>query len=140
MDCTRVEDLLLEELDAPVAPAERSELLLQHREGCDRCRAFAALQRLLDAELADRAPVLVLDASFRRALAARLAVQQRWPEWLPDLAYVLGGAFATAATTLALPFPVSGTWWIGSALAGLGLVAHSLVGRAMCELDVPESC
>jgi anti-sigma factor RsiW len=139
MDCTRAEDLLLEELDAPVAPAERGELL-HHLEGCKRCRAFAALQRRLDAELADGAPVLLLDAGFRRTLDARLAVQQRWPEWLPELAYVVGGAFATVAAILALPFPVSGTWWIGSALAGLGLVAHSLVARAMCEMDVPGGC
>ena len=104
------------------------------------CRAFAALQRQLDAELADGAPVLPLDASFRHALDARLAVQQRWPEWSPVLAYGVGGAFATAATIFALPLPVSGTWWIGSAKAGLGLVAHSLVSRVMCEMDAPGGC
>lgn len=139
MDCTRAEDLLIERLDAPVAPADESELR-HHLEGCDRCRAFAALQRQLDAELADGAPVLLLDERFRRAVEVRLAAQRRWPDWLPDLAYVVGGAFATAATILALPLPVSGTWWIGGALAGLGLVAHSLIAQAMCAMDVPDGC
>jgi anti-sigma factor RsiW len=139
MDCTQVEDLLVAQLDAPDTPAEESELR-HHLEGCDRCRAFAALQRQIDAELADGAPVLLLDARFRRAVEARVAVQRLWPEWLPDLAYVVGGAFATAATILALPFPVSGTWWIGGALAGLGLVAHSLIGQAICAMDVPDGC
>jgi hypothetical protein len=52
----------------------------------------------------------------------------------------LGAALATAASVLVLPLPVSSTWWIGSALAGLGLLAHALVARALCELDVPEAC
>jgi hypothetical protein len=70
----------------------------------------------------------------------RLAAQQRCPEWLPELAYGVGAALATAATVLVLPFPVSSTWWIGSALAGLGLLVHSLVARALCGLDAPEGC
>ena len=139
MDCTQAQDLLLDELDAPLDPAARSGLR-RHMDGCEGCRAFAALQRQLDAELRDGAPVLALDAGFRPALDVRLAVQQRWPDWLPEIAYVVGAALATAATMLALPFPLSSTWWIGSALAGLGLLAHSLVAKAICELDVPGGC
>jgi len=139
MDCTRAQELLLDELDAPLAPAERGDLR-RHLEGCETCKAFAALQRQLDAELRDSAPVMVLEAGFRRALDVRLAAQQHWPEWLPELAYGVGAALATAATVLVLPFPVSSTWWIGSALAGLGLLVHSLVARALCELEVPEGC
>jgi anti-sigma factor RsiW len=139
MDCTRAQELLLDELDAPLAPAERGDLL-RHLEGCETCRAFAALQRQLDAELRDSAPVVVLEAGFRRALDVRLAARQHWPEWLPELAYGAGAALATAATVLVLPFPVSSTWWIGSALAGLGLFVHSLVARALCELEVPGGC
>jgi len=139
MDCTQAQDLLLDELDAPLDPAERGELR-RHLDGCEGCRAFATLQRRLDAELRDGAPVLALDAGFRPALDVRLTTEQRWPDWLPEIAYGVGAALATAATMLALPFPLSSTWWIGSALAGLGLLAHSLVAKAICELDVPGGC
>ena len=136
MDCTQAQDLLLDELDAPLDPAKRREAL-HHLDGCESCRAFAALQRRLDAELRDGVPALVLDAGFRRTLDVQLAARQPWPEWLPELAYVVGAALATAVSVLALPLPVSSTWWIGSALAGLGLLVHSLVARALCELDAP---
>ena len=136
MDCTEAQELLLDELDAPLEPAERREAL-HHLDGCEPCRAFAALQRQLDAELQVGVPVLVLDAGFRRRLDVHLAARQPWPEWLPELAYVVGAALATAASVLALPFPVSSTWWIGTALAGLGLLVHSLLARALCEPDAP---
>jgi anti-sigma factor RsiW len=139
MDCTRAQELLLDELDAPLAPAERGDLL-RHLEGCETCKAFAALQRQLDAALRDGAPVLVVEAGFRRALDVRLAAQPPWPEWLPELAYGVGAALATAATVPVLPFPASSTWWIGSVLAGLGLLVHSLVARALGELEAPEGC
>ena len=139
MDCTQARDLLLDELDAPLDPAARLEVL-HHLDDCETCRAFAALQRQLDAELRDGVPALVPDAGFRRTLDVRLAVRQPWPEWLPELAYVVGAALATAASVLALPFPVSSTWWIGSALAGFGLLVHSLVARALCGLDAPAGC
>jgi hypothetical protein len=139
MDCTEAQERLLDELDAPLEPAERRELL-SHLDDCERCRAFAALQCQLDAELRDGAPALVLDAGFRRRLGGRLAVRQPWPGWLPELAYVVGAALATAASVLALPFPVSSTWWIGGALAGLGLLVHSLVATALCGLDAPAGC
>jgi anti-sigma factor RsiW len=139
MDCTQAQERLLDELDAPLEPAERHEVL-RHLDDCERCGAFAALQRQLDAELRDGAPALVLDAGFRRRLGGRLAVRQPWPEWLPELAYVVGAALATAASVLALPFPVSSTWWIGGALAGLGLLVHSLVATALCGLDAPAGC
>jgi hypothetical protein len=139
MDCTRAQELLLDEFDAPLAPAEQGDLR-RHLEGCETCQAFAALQRELDAELRDTAPAMVLGAGFRRALDVRLAAQQHWPEWLPELAYGVGAALATAATVLVLPLPVASTWWIGSALAGLGLLMHSLVARALCELEVPGGC
>jgi len=139
MDCTQAQELLLDELNAPLEPAERREAL-NHLDECGRCRAFAALQRQLDVELRDGVPALVLDAGFRRRLDLRLAVRQPWPEWLPELAYVVGAALATVASVLALPFPVSSTWWIGSALAGLGLLVHSLVATALCGLDAPKGC
>jgi hypothetical protein len=139
MDCAEAQDLLLDELDAALEPAAR-RAALHHFDGCEPCRAFAALQRRLDAELRAGVPALVLDAGFRRSLDARLAVRQPWPEWLPELAYVVGAPLATAASVLALPFPLSSTWWIGSALAGLGLLVHSLVARALCGLDAPAGC
>jgi hypothetical protein len=83
---------------------------------------------------------VVLEAGFRRALDVRLAAHQLWPEWLPELAYGVGAALATAATVPVLPFPASSTWWIGSVLAGLGLLVHSLVARALGELEAPEGC
>jgi anti-sigma factor RsiW len=139
MDCTQAQELLLDELDAPLEPAERREAR-HHLDDCERCRAFAALQRQLDAEPRDGVPALVLDAGFRRTLAVRLAVRQPWPEWLPELAYVVGAPLATAASVLALPLPVSSTWWIGSALAGTGLLVHNLVARALGGPDALSGC
>src|SRR4030042_6563009 len=133
MDCTQAQDLLLDEFDAPLEPAERREAL-HHLDDCEPRRAFAARQRQLDAELRDGVPALVLDAGFRRTLDVRLAVRQPWPEWLPELAYVVGAALATAASVLALPFPVSSTWWIGRALAGLGVFVHSPGAGGPCGL------
>jgi hypothetical protein len=46
---------------------------------------------------------------------------------------------ATLACVLALPFPVANTWWIGGALAGLGLFVHSFLAMAFAGLDAPES-
>jgi hypothetical protein len=137
MDCTQAQELLLDELDAPLEPAERREAL-NHLDECGRCRAFAALQRQLDAELRDGVPALVLDTGFRRRLDLRLAVRQPWPEWLPELAYVAGAVLATGASVLVLPLPVSSTWWIGGVLAGLGLFVHSFVARAFSALDATE--
>jgi predicted anti-sigma-YlaC factor YlaD len=134
MDCTHAQDLVLDELDGALDAAVRHELR-RHLEGCGSCTAFAALQRRLDAELRDSAPTVALDASFRRALNRRLAVQQPWPEWLPEAAYLLGAVLATGVTAAALPLPFSSTWWIGGALAAAGLLVHSLTASALSSLD-----
>jgi anti-sigma factor RsiW len=133
MDCTHAQELLLDEIDGQVEPAERPELL-RHLAGCEACRAFAGLQRQLDAELRRSFSVEGLDARFRPALEKRLG-KEPWPDWLPDLAYLVGAALATAATIVALPFPASSTWWIGGALAALGFVAHSVLASAFSEPD-----
>ena len=61
MNCTQAQDLLLDDLDAPLVPAERREVM-HHLDHCEPCRAFAAPQRQLDAELRDGVPALVQDA------------------------------------------------------------------------------
>jgi anti-sigma factor RsiW len=133
MDCTHAQDFLLDEVDGLLEPAARPELL-RHLAGCESCRAFAGLQRQLDAELRKGIPALSLDARFRRALEPRLC-KEPWPEWLPDVAYLAGAAFATAATVVALPLPAASTWWIGGALAALGFVVHSVVASTFSDLD-----
>ena len=133
MDCTHAQDQVQDELDGLLEPADRPELL-RHLAGCEGCRAFADLQRELDAELRKSLPALTLDARFRPALERRLA-REPWPDWLPDVAYLLGAALATAATIVVLPFPASSTWWIGGALAGAGFVIHSALSSALSDLD-----
>jgi anti-sigma factor RsiW len=133
MDCTHAQDLLLDEIDGPLEPAERPELL-RHVASCETCREFAGMQRRLDAELRKSFPVAGLDARFRPALERRLG-REPWPDWLPDVAYLAGAALATAATIVALPFPASTTWWIGGALAALGFVVHSILASAFSDMD-----
>jgi predicted anti-sigma-YlaC factor YlaD len=134
MDCTQAQDRILEELDGLREAPGRQELQ-QHLAECEPCRSFAALQRRLDAELRESTPVLAPGSGFRRMLDERLATRQPWPEWLPGLAYLVGAGAATIASVVALPFPVSTTWWIGGALAGLGLLAHSVAASVLSELD-----
>ena len=80
---------------------------------------------------------LAPDAGFERRIGERLGAA--WPEWLPELAYVLGAVLATFACVLVLPLPVANTWWIGGALAGFGLFVHSFLARALSRLDTPEA-
>jgi anti-sigma factor RsiW len=136
MDCTHAQDLLLDELDGRLGPTEDTELR-RHVADCEPCRAFAGLQRQLDAELRKAVPLMTLDRRFRQGVEQRLG-REPWPDWLPELAYLVGAALATAATVVALPFPASSTWWIGRALAGLGLVVHSVLSSAFSELDAAD--
>jgi anti-sigma factor RsiW len=135
MECTRAQDLVLDELDGEPDEAVRDELR-RHLDSCPGCQAFAALQRRLDASLREGVPGLAPDAGFERRVGERLGAA--WPEWLPELAYVAGAVLATFACVLALPLPVAHTWWIGGALAGLGLFVHSLVAKAFSRLDALE--
>ena len=135
MECIRAQDLVLDGLDGELDQAARDELR-RHVDGCPRCQAFAALQQRLDASLREGVPGLALEAGFERRVGERLGAA--WPEWLPELAYVVGAVLATFACVSALPLPVARTWWIGGALAGLGLFAHSFLARALTRLDAPE--
>jgi anti-sigma factor RsiW len=133
MDCTRAQEAILDELDGLLEPTGRGELM-RHLADCEACRAFAGLQRRLDAQLRTSLVELRVDERFRPALANRLGPEP-WPEWLPGVAYLVGAALATAASVFALPFPASSTWWIGGALAGLGFVVHSALASALSEQD-----
>lgn len=135
MECSRAQDLVLDELDGELDGAVRDDLR-RHLDACPACQAFAALQRRLDADLREGVPVLAPPAGFERRVGERQGAA--WPEWLPELAYVAGAVLATFACVLALPFPVANTWWIGSALAGLGLLVHSFLARALSRLDASE--
>ncbi len=77
---------------------------------------------------------MTVDVRFRSELALRLGPDP-WPEWLADVAYLAGAVLATAVCVFVLPFPVSSTWWIGGALAGLGFVVHSVLADALAEQD-----
>lgn len=135
MECTHAQELVLDGLDGELDEAARADLR-RHVDGCPGCQSFATLQRRLDAALRVGAPALAPAAGFERRVGERLGAA--WPEWLPELAYVAGAALATCACVLALPFPVANTWWIGGALAGLGLFAHSFLARALDRLDALE--
>jgi anti-sigma factor RsiW len=134
MDCTRAQELALDELDADIADTERAELQ-RHLATCPACAAFGELQGRLDAELSRWLATTTVGPRFRRSLERRLAEERLWPEWLPDLASLLGAGLATAACVLLLPYPASRTWWLGLAIAGTGLVLQTIFSTILEELD-----
>ena len=134
MDCTRAQELALDELDAGIADTERAELQ-RHLATCPACAAFSELQGRLDAELSRWLAATTVGPRFQRSLERRLAEERLWPEWLPELASLLGAGLATAACVLLLPYPASRTWWLGPAIAGTGLVLQTIVSTILEDPD-----
>ena len=105
MDCQTAQEQILESL-AETRPGATTPELEIHLAGCEGCRSFSETQFMLDLQLSDAISSPPLSAAFRNSLAKRVRREPLsvWPEFLPDVAHVVGCSCATALCLSMLPF------------------------------------
>jgi anti-sigma factor RsiW len=128
MDCRETQERLLESLDRLLAPQEKSQLE-GHIAACPECAQFADLQSQLDVRLREAIAAPQLSSGFRAALLARIAQEprERWPDWLPDMAFLAGSGLAVASCALLLPVPVPVVLGTGVVVAFLAYSVQTLL-------------
>jgi hypothetical protein len=104
MNCDEVRQMVLDSLIGPIR-AEFYVLMETHIAGCDACRRFADVQRALDTRLTAVVPVVTLSSGFRSSLRQRISSRQIsiWPEFLPDVAHLIGCVFGVVLLLLLFP-------------------------------------
>ena len=104
MDCPKAQEQVLESLAETRAGANTPDLDT-HLAGCEACRSFSETQFMLDLQLSAAISAPPLSAAFRTSLAKRLRREPLsvWPEFLPDVAHVVGCVCATALCLTMLP-------------------------------------
>ena len=104
MNCDQARQTMLDSL-AGLVQTGPYRLMETHMMTCDACRRFADTQRALDVRLTAAVPVVSLSPGFRSSLRERIKDREIaiWPESLPDVAHLIGCAFATALLLLLLP-------------------------------------
>lgn len=132
MECSEIQERLLESFDGILSPLEKSQLEA-HISGCPECAQFAALHTQLDRRLSQDISVPELSSGFRAALRARIAGEQRerWPDWLPDVAHLAGSAVAIVLCALLLPLPVPAVLATGVLVAFLAYALQTLLISAL---------
>lgn len=107
MNCREAQERFLEAFEGELTPLEKGQLEA-HLSECPECTRFAALQSQLDLRLHEEITPPRLSSGFRADLRARIAREprERWPEWLPDVAYLAGSGLAIAMCAFLLPLPV----------------------------------
>jgi len=107
MDCHETQERLLDGFEGALSALEKGQLD-RHLAECAECARFAALQSRLDLRLQEAITAPQLSSGFRAALEARIVGQrlEPWPDWLPDLAHLIGSAVAIGSCALLLPVPV----------------------------------
>jgi hypothetical protein len=116
MDCQTAQEQILESLTG-TRPAVGTPDLEIHLAGCEACRSFSETQFMLDLQLSAAISAPALSPAFRASLAKRVRREPLsvWPEFLPDVAHLVGCVCATALCLSLLPFPAGRV-----TLAGLG--------------------
>ncbi len=106
MNCDDARQIVLSSLNELV-PAERVREMENHLLNCDACREFAYSQHLLDLRLAAAMPAVSLSPRFRTSMMRRIYRDSTtvWSDFLPDIAHLVGCAFALALLVFLLPFP-----------------------------------
>jgi predicted anti-sigma-YlaC factor YlaD len=114
MNCSEVEELILESFDAPV----QRERLNAHLAHCPACREFFDAQRALDVSLLAQFPAPNLSASFDAGLRRRIALERRQAilEHLPTVLHLGGGVAGSLLCAWLLPFATSAVVSIGIAI------------------------
>jgi hypothetical protein len=110
---------------------ERYLAMENHLAGCEACSSFAEVQRTLDSRLAAAVPLARPSPGFRASLRKRIQCDPEavWPDFLPDVAHLVGCTLVVALSVFLLPFPsrsvilaglvfTSGTYFFQAALRG----------------------
>jgi hypothetical protein len=129
MKCSEWQDEILDSIGK-----QRNESLQHHISNCNECRQFAGIQEILHERLMSASSVQ-LSPNFRIALRTRLARERTfvWPDYLPDIAHLLGGVIATAVSVLVLPWPALPVLIAGTALTGATYLFQSTLRDALYE-------
>ena len=117
MDCQYAQESILTSLLEPL-DREQRVVLEMHLASCEVCRRFDESQRRLDVRLTEALPVAHLSPAFRRTLKARIRRDDplsSWPDFLPDVAHLIGCLAAFVILEFALP-RYSGTVVLASVL------------------------
>ena len=132
MDCHETQERLLDGFEGALSPLEK-EPLDRHLAECAECARFAALQSQLDLRLRETIAAPQLSSGFRAGLQARITRQPRepWPDWLPDLAHLIGSAVAIGSCALLLPVPVPVVLGTGILVAFLTYSLQTLLVSAL---------
>ncbi len=132
MDCHEARDSILESLVESLA-TERRAAMESHIADCATCARFAGIQRTLDTRMAAALPPARLSPEFRTSLKRKIRRDQwtAWPDFLPDLAHLIGCAFAIILSLLLLPQHSGAVMVAGAAFTGVtyffqGLLRSSL--------------
>lgn len=133
MDCKEVQASVLDSLMEPLA-AGRRLAMDRHVATCDACRGFAAVQESIDVRLTAAASLARLSPEFRVSLKERIRRDpvSAWPDFLPDLAHLIGCIFAVVLLSLFLPQPSGQVIVVGLACT---FVLHGLLRTSLDALD-----
>lgn len=129
MNCEQVEELTLEGM--PNAEAER------HIRNCQRCAAFARVQRELDVLLRLALPAPVTRSGFDKKLHRRIRGERirTLVEAYPELVPLAGGIAATALCVGLRPEWAACLTWIGAVATLLAALFPALADWLAGELE-----
>jgi hypothetical protein len=116
MDCQQAQESILESLIERL-DAEEGRALERHVADCEACGSFAKVHGRLDAMLAAAVPAARLSPGFRNSLRKQIRRDARsaWPEFLPDVAHLLGCALVIVMSLSFVPLPASRVFFWGLA-------------------------
>jgi hypothetical protein len=130
MDCQETQETILDSFVESLA-TERDLAMENHLAGCETCSSFAEIQHTLDSRLAAAARLASPGPGFRASLRKRIQCDPEalWPDFLPDVAHLVGCALVIALSVFLLPFSppsvilaglvfTSGTYFFQAALRG----------------------
>src|SRR3954447_26663871 len=119
MDCNEAQENILESLTGQLAPEHRLDVE-NHIASCATCAGFAEIQRSLDARLTASSPAAQLSPDFRAALQVRVRRDPltAWPDFLPDIAHLIGCGVAIGLLVFLLPLRPQTVLAAGAAFTG----------------------
>ena len=135
MNCEEARQMLLDSLVGPIATG--MELMEDHIASCEACRWFAEVHRSLDARLTAAVPVVSLSSGFRSSLRTRLSERhpRTWPEYLPDIAHLIGCVLAIALLLLAMPQFTRAVLLAGTGFTVLTYFLQAVLRSSLERLD-----